>query len=75
MFPLSCLPRVYLEGVREAYRTSCSRPAGSTLEDKQKRPFVDYGATDDKPDDACGLKQWFGSIELKQVTKVLKIKY
>ena len=39
---------------------------------------MDYGATEDIPESLCGLRQYgwrFDSIELKYVTKVLKIKY
>ena len=40
--------------------------------------YVNYGATEDIPEDACSLRQYgqrFDSNELKQVTKVLKTKY
>ena len=40
--------------------------------------YVDYGASKDIPEDAGSLRQYglrFDSIELKEVTKVLKIKY
>ena len=40
--------------------------------------YVDYVATEDIPEDVCSLRPYgwrFDSIELKQVTKVLKIKH
>ena len=43
-----------------------------------KDVHVDYGATEDIPEGACSWRQYgrrFGSIEVKKVTKVLKIKY
>ena len=45
---------------------------------KNKDVNVDNGAIEYIPEDACRLRQYggrFDSTELKQVTKVLKIKY
>ena len=57
-------------------------PDGDFLHTKinNKDVYVVYGATEDIPEYACSLRQYqyrqrFGSIQLKQVTKVLKTKY
>ena len=45
---------------------------------KNKDVYVDNSAIEYLPEDACILRQYggkFNSTELKQVTKVLKIKY